>query len=220
MESSNQNQKPPQAPTPPVVQSAKTAAPQVPSGGINLIPEIAENEIKSGVYKRKVNVGALAALAIVGIVIIGILIFQGALALQANSIRNRTSKAESRIRQNQAVEIKALATKEKLDKVAKLLAEAIPASTFVEQISKATVASSPVVITNLTISQNGEAFVDGTVTNSEVFKQWVANLTSKESSEYFAKINAASLTGNPSEGYKFAFKLSFLKKGVYTPNAE
>ena len=63
----NKNQAPAQ-PTP-----AHTA-PET-SGGINLLPEVAEREIKAGVYKRKVNIVALGVLGLVGIVIVGILIF-------------------------------------------------------------------------------------------------------------------------------------------------
>ena len=203
----NKNQAPAQ-PTP-----AHTA-PET-SGGINLLPEVAEREIKAGVYKRKVNIVALGVLGLVGIVIVGILIFQAALALQASNIKNKTSEAEDRIRQNQAVEIKTLATKEKLDKIEQLLTSAIPSSTFVAEVSKAGATATPIALTNLTISQSGEAFIDGTAVNSEIFKQWVANLTSEASQEYFAKVNVVSLTGNPTEGYKFSFKLSFLKKGVY-----
>ena len=87
------------------------------SSGIDLLPAMAEREIRSGVYKRKANVITLVALGFIGVLIVGILIFQGALALEANSVKNKTADAETRIRENQEVEIKALATKEKLDKI-------------------------------------------------------------------------------------------------------
>lgn len=201
-----------QQPKPQVTQAQPEAS------GINLLPEIAETEIKSGVYKRKVNLVALVVLGAIGVTIVVILILQGALALQANSIRNQTEAAEQEIQKNSLVEIKALATKEKLDKTQQLLEAAIPASTFVAEADKAA-AASQIKLTGLSISQNGEAFVDGTASNSETFKQWVANLTGENGQEYFAKVNVVSLTGNPSEGYKFSIKLSFLKKGVYEPDA-
>lgn len=196
---------------------AETTAPA--GGGINLLPEVAEEEIRSGVYKRKINVAALLIIGLIGAAIVAILLFQGALALQANSIKNQTAAAEDRIRQNQEVEIKARATKEKLDKIEELLNSAIPSSTFVAEVTKASATSNPIKISSINISQNGEAFVDGTAADSEVFKQWVANLTSEESQKYFAKINTTSVTGNPSEGYKFSFKMSFLEKGVYKNSA-
>lgn len=184
------------------------------------MPQVAEKEIKAGVYKKKANLGALVILGLIGVVIVGILIFQGALAFQANNIKNQTEAAEERIANNQEVEIKALATKEKLDKIEQLLNSAIPSSTFVSEVSKSAATSNPIKLTNVTIDQNGEAFVDGIAANSEVFKQWVANLSSEASQEYFAKINAVSLTGNPSDGYKFSFKMTFLKKGVYFTNEQ
>ncbi len=196
----------------------QTIQAQPVSAGINLLPDVAEREIKSGVYKRKANIISLVLLGVIGVVIVGILIFQGSLALQANSIKNKTAEAEDRIRQKQALEIKALATKEKLDKIKQLLTSTIPSSAFISEITKDSATTQPIVLTNLTISQNGEAFVDGTAVNSEVFKQWVANLTSEASQEFFDKLNAVSFTGNPTEGYKFSFKLSFLKKGVYSFN--
>lgn len=188
------------------------------SSGINLLPAIAEREIKSGVYRRKANVVALGVLGFIGVVIVVILVAQVWLALQANSIKNTTAEVEDRIRQKQSVEIKALATKEKLAKIKQLLTAAIPSSTFVSEITKDAATPQPIVLTNLTISQNGEAFVDGTAVSSEAFKQWVANLLSEASQESFAKINAVTLTGNPTDGYKFSFKLNFLKKGVSISN--
>lgn len=191
-----------------------------PPSGINLLPEMAENEIKSGVYKKKINLFALILLGLVGLGFVGILIFQGALALQAGSIRRRSSDAEIRIQKNQIVEIKALATKEKLDKIEQLLTAAIPSSIFITEISKASATNQPIKVTSLSISQNGEAFVDGIAKDSNVLKQWVDNLTNQVAKEYFAKINSVTLTGNPSEGYRFSFKMTFLKKGVYEINGK
>ena len=204
--------------TKPAPQKPQVIQTQPTSGGINLLPEVAEKEIKSGVYKRKANIVSLLILGFIGVAIVSILILQGVLALKANSIKNKTAEAEDRIREKQSIEIKALATKEKLDKIKQLLTEAIPSSTFIGEVAKDAATSQPVVLTNITISKNGEAFVDGTAVNSEMFKQWVANLTSESSQEYFNKISVASFTGNPTEGYKFSFKLSFLKKGVYSFN--
>lgn len=205
-------QKPPVANQPPTQPHAQ--------GGINLLPDVAEKEIKAGVYKRKVNVLALGALGAVGILIVGILLFQGALALEANNVKQQTIEAEDKILENQEVEIKARATKEKLDKIEELLKSAIPSSTFVDEIGKASATSEPISVTNLSLSDSGEAFVDGTAVSSEIFKQWVTNLTSTEAKKYFDKINAVALTGNPTEGYKFSFKLSFLTKGVYELDAK
>ena len=212
-----QPNKPPQAAPQPAV--AAPAA-NIPSGGINLIPDIAEKEIKSGVYKKKTNLVSLIVLGVVAVVIVAILIFQGALALQANNVSNKIEDASTRINKNVQVEIKAQATKEKLDKAEELLASAIPSSTFVQQTVKAAATSQPITITSLSINASGEAVVDGQATNSEVLKQWVANLTAEASKEYFAKVSAVSLTGNPSEGYKFSFKMSFLKEGVYKVNGQ
>lgn len=204
----------PQTPNPNTPPPPKPVSEQV-AGGINLLPEVAEKEIKSGVYKRKVNLVALGILVLVGVAIVGILVFQGILALQANSIKNQTAEAEDRILENQEVEIKARATKEKLDKAEELLKKAIPSSDFVAQISKSAATTEPIKVTSLDIAESGEALVGGTAVNSEVFKQWVANLTSSDSKKYFDKINTVSLTGNPTEGYLFSFKMSFLEKGVY-----
>lgn len=199
---------------PQVVQQPPAPVP----AGINLLPEVAEKEIKAGVYKRKANIASLVIIGFIGILIIGILVFQGGLALQANSIKNKTAEAESRIRKNQEFEIKALATKQKLDKIKQLLNSAVPSSEFVSRMVKDAETSQPIVVTGLNISQNGQAFVDGVAVNSEIFKEWVGNLTDEASQEFLGKINVISLTGSPSDGYKFSLKLEFLKKGVYTFN--
>ncbi len=199
---------PPASPTPP-----KPAA--IDQGGINLLPEIAENEIKAGVYNRKANKVALGVIAVVGVIVLILILIHGYLFVRANLIKSARAAAEQTIRDNAQIEIKALATKEKLDKIYKLLTTSLPTSSLVNQVDQAAATNPAIVVTGVSISSNGEAFIDGSASSSDVLKQWVTNLTSDAQKDYFDKINLASLSGNPSEGYKFSVKLSFLKKGVY-----
>src|SRR3990172_2249852 len=131
-------------PVQPVPQKPQVVQEPPAPTGINLLPDVAEKEIKAGVYKRKVNIFSLVVLGLVGVVIVAILFFQGGLALKANSIKNKTAEAEDRIRQKQTIEIKALATKQKLDKIKQLLTSAIPSSPFVGEIAKDASTSQPI----------------------------------------------------------------------------
>ncbi|HSX57666.1 MAG TPA: hypothetical protein VLE47_00145 [Candidatus Saccharimonadales bacterium] len=207
-----QNTPPPQSPAPPP--APKAAEPDEP-GGINLLPQITENEIKTGVYKRKINVVAIAVIGLIGVIILLILLVRGYLYVQSNLLENRRKEAVSSIQKNASVEVKAIATKEKLDKIYTLLTTTIPSSTLVDQIDKAALTSPTIAVTEVDISANGETFVGGSAKTSDVFKQWVGNLTNKAANDYFDKVNLVSFSGNPTDGYKFSIKLSFLKKGVY-----
>lgn len=183
--------------------------------GINLLPQQTENEIKSGVYRRKINVTALVTLGVIGAIIVAIIAYQIFLKIRANDITARTEKAETKIQDNQDIEITNLALKEKVDKIEQILTSEIPTSVLIHQVGVDSATSTPIKITNITSSASGETFVDGTADNSAIFSQWIDNLTSDSSKEFFSKINLVSLNRSTEGNYKFSFKMTFLKKGVY-----
>lgn len=184
--------------------------------GINLLPQLTEAEFKQGVYRRKINIVALASVGVVGIIVLALIGYQIYLKVSADDIQSRTTSAQQKITANQDVEISSLALKQKLDKIEQILTSEIPVSTLVEQVGLAAATSKPITITSLTSDSSGEVFVDGTASDSGIFNEWVNNLTSDNGQTYFAKINLITMTGI-SGSYKFSFKLSFLKHGVYQP---
>lgn len=185
--------------------------------GINLLPQLTEAEINKGVYRRKTIITSIASLGIIGAIIIALIAYQIFLKLSADDIKTRSKKAENQVSQYQEVEIANLALKEKLDKIEQILTSEIPVSTLVNQIGVAALTGTTIKISNISASANGETFVDGTAADSNVFSQWVDNLTSDSSQEFFAKINLISLNRTTEGNYKFSFKMTFLKRGVYPP---
>lgn len=185
--------------------------------GINLLPEITEKEIKAGVYRRKVNVAAMATLAVVGVIILALISYQVYLSIRATNVENRSKEAEARIRQNSQVEIINLALKQKLDKIKTILEAEIPTSTLIDKVTEASATSQPIALQGMSAQSDGTVTVEGTAVNSSIFKEWAENLTKNSAQPFFSKVQVVSLTGDGS-GYKFQISLSFLKKGVYTPN--
>ncbi len=191
-------------------------------GGINLLPQLTEQEIKAGVYRRKINLAALGMLGAVGVIIVGLFGYQLFLTLRANNIADRTKKAENRIVNNRDVEIANKALAEKIKQAQNILTNEIPTSVLVDELSKAAATQDPIRLTGVTVS-GGDLIVEGIAVGanpSENFKAWIENLTSSNGKDYFAAINLATLTGSKAEGYRFSFTMKFLKKGIYTARNE
>lgn len=184
--------------------------------GINLLPEITAKEINAGVYRRKANIVALGFLGVIGAIILAIITYQFILERNAKTIESKSRDAEQRVVENRKIEVINSALKEKLDKIEKFLVNEIPASTLIDEVSKAALTTSPVSITGLEIISDGGVVVDGTVVSSDIFREWIENLTNSNGEDFFAKINLITLTGEPGQ-YKFSFRMDFLKKGVYQP---
>lgn len=187
-------------------------------GGINLLPQLTEQEIKSGVYRRKINLVALGSVGFVGIVIVALFAYQLFLTLRANSIEDRTGKATSKIVENRDTEILNRSLKEKVDQLQNILTSVVPTSTLIEQISLAAATPQPIKLTSISVIGNDEITVEGTAVGSDPstnLKTWIDNLTSDNGKDYFTKINMVSLTGNRFDGYKFNFTMKFIKKGIY-----
>lgn len=193
--------------------------------GINFLPEVAEKEIAAGVYKRKINLVAIASLLVVGLVIFGLISYQLFLSTQANQLQKDTKKAEDRVSKNVKVEITSQALKEKLDKAEKFLKEQVPGSVAISETNDAAntdgdANSNPeIILKKLALSSDGKYNVTGFATNSGVFGDWVTKLTNANGQTFFAKINMINFTGSPSIGYNFDFTLDFIKRGVYQPSS-
>src|SRR3990172_1971002 len=107
-------------------------------GGINLLPQLTEKEIKAGVYRRKINIAALASVGLIGIIIVALFSYQLFLTFRANNIEERTNKATSQIVENKDTEILNRSLKEKVTQLQTILTSEIPTSILIDQISTAT----------------------------------------------------------------------------------
>lgn len=184
--------------------------------GINLLPEITEKEIKAGVYRRKTTLVAIGSLVVIGVVILALISYQVYLSVSANSIEASSKKAEAIITSHQSLEIRNLALKEKIDKIQQTLESEIPTSTLIDQvgIASSTNISPPITISGISTQPDGTLTVDGTAAGSQIFAQWIDNVTSNTGQDYFSKVKLITLTGSPGN-YKFVFQMNFIKRGVY-----
>jgi Tfp pilus assembly protein PilN len=188
-------------------------------GGINLLPQLTEKEIKAGVYRRKINLVALGSVGFIGLVIVALFSYQLFLTVRAGDIENRTQKASEQIRENRETEVLNRSLKQKVEQLQTILTTTIPTSILIKQITEAAAAvPEPLRLTGISMSGKNVVTVEGLAIGSqpsENLKAWVNNLTSANGKDYFANVELVSLTGNRIEGYKFNYKMSFLKKGIY-----
>lgn len=193
-------------------------------GGINLLPQLTENEIKAGVYRRKINIAALGFIGAVGLIVVSLFLYQLFLTFRAGVIEKRTNSATSKIVENRETEVLNRSLKEKVDQLQNILTTAVPTSTMIEQLDNAALnIPEPIRLTAISVASQNQITVEGRASGSnpsESLKGWIDNLTSSNGKDYFAKINMATLTGNNSEGYNFSFTMEFLKKGIYKPQDE
>jgi len=188
-------------------------------GGINLLPQLTEKEIKAGVYRRKINIAALGFIGAVGVIIVALFGYQLLLTLRAGDIDAKTRKATSKILENRETEIISRSLKEKVEKLQSILSSAIPASELMAQLNLASLTSpEPIRLTSVALSSPNKITVSGKAVGpnpSESLKNWINNLTSGEGEDNFAAITLTNLSGNRTEGYSFDIQMEFLKKGVY-----
>lgn len=193
-------------------------------GGINLLPQLTENEIKAGVYRRKINIAALGFIGAVGLIVVSLFLYQLFLTFRAGVIEKRTNSATSKIVENRETEVLNRSLKEKVDQLQNILTTAVPTSTMIEQLDSAALnIPEPIRLTAISVASQNQITVEGRASGSnpsESLKGWIDNLTSSNGKDYFAKINMTTLTGNNSEGYNFSFTMEFLKKGIYKPQDE
>jgi len=180
---------------------------------INLVQEIAEEEIKKGVYKKKLNLATLVFVGTVLAIMLLFFVYWLVLAGSASLINSRTRDAESRILQENRKEITRRALVTKLDEANKLLKTSSPYSLSITKLltllnnSKATLSESGIT--------GSEFRLVGSVRNSSGFKRLADDLNSPEMTEVFADVALTSLSSSGAS-YDFVIEARFLPTGLLT----
>jgi len=145
---------------------------------INLLPQIAEKEVKQGVYKRKINLVAIVSLLATASVALGLFAYQLVLTTQARALENNTKRVEERIKEKFELEVKQRALVDKLDAVAAYLDKnKSTAKAFRRIIDLAN--SGKVALSKVDFGSGGAIIVTGTAANSTNLGSFFDNLTAE-----------------------------------------
>jgi len=129
--------------------------------GINLLPEIAQEEIKSGEYKKLRNVISFFLLSIVILSVAVIYLYQFILSQQAKNLSEKSGQLEASIKVQATKEVAARAINTKLTRLATLLPQTKENSETLSNLLELTIGSS-VLVNQLTVSAN-DVTVSGSV---------------------------------------------------------
>ena len=177
---------------------------------INLVPEIAEEEIKKGVYKRKGNLVAIVSLLVVIAITLGFFGVELLLFGWSEKIDSDTKTAKEEILDQKATDITHRSLVDKLQKAADFLSSRVSYtlgfSTLVDILE-----NSDTVLKESDFASNGIVTVTGEAASST---QLGKILEMFSTSSTFSAARVSSLTGGAGKPYTFTVDFRFNKKGL------
>lgn len=182
--------------------------------GINLLPEVTEQEVRKDVYKRKLNVVSIAALLAVALILLGIFAYQLSLKTLKTRAERESKNLEEQISFQKEKEIAQRALVDKLDQIDKLLDEAIPVSSAVANVSNLAKGSGRVTITALDVKSDGDVDVSGKASDSNTLGKFFNALISTNIQNIFDEVTLTTLSGERGEPYNFTINMDFKLKGL------
>lgn len=186
---------------------------------INLVPEIAEEEIKKGGYKRKSNIVAILSLLFIGAVIGGLFAVQLALYGWRVKVDSDTKNAESYILSEKEKDINRRSLVEKLKRAESFLNTRIPYSAGVEELINVFKETS-VVLKNVNFEKDDIVSISGEAANSADLDKLITSLISNKTAKTFSTVELVSLVGTKDKPYTFTIDFRFPPKAGWVPNEE
>jgi len=178
---------------------------------INLVPEIAEEEIKKGVYRRKTNVAALVSLFIVVAIILGLFGAQLLLLLLEKKAASDIEQAKNEIKAQLNKDITHRALVEKLTRAQDFLALRNPYSVGFDRLVKL-VTDSGVVLKEVKFGENGIVALTADAATSTELSKLISGLEDAGFSKSFAGAQLTSLTGSVGKPYIMTLDFRFVKQ--------
>lgn len=183
---------------------------------INLLPQLTEKEVSREVYKKKVNVSAIAALLGVVVILLGLFSYQLFLQTSRTRVDREAKNIEDQIQQQQTKEISQRALVDKLNQIEKLLNEAPPVSSAVANVLKLSKEGN-ISLSQVSVKSDGDVQVAGTSTTSTLLGKFFKALADVDE-KIFAKINLSNLSKEAGEPYQFTIDMDFQLKGLIPKN--
>ena len=193
------------------------------AAGIELLPEGTEKEAKKGVYKRSVNVIAIAALLIVAAVLFGLFGYQMFLSASARSIETKTKDAEQQILSQSGKEATRRLLVDKLETTSNFLSSQLVYSEGFKEILSI-LNKSGAKLTNSEFGSDGVFRIIGKSKNSKVLGKLIGGLIDEARVGTFDQVELVDLSKEASEEdkaepYVFTIDMKFLKKGLMSATA-
>lgn len=182
--------------------------------GINLLPEIGEEQKKKINIKRKINVLAITALLAVAIILFGLFSYQLFLQTSRTRIQRESKNLESQILEKSALEISQRSLVDKLNEIDKILSEAIPISSAVANIRSLSQKSAGVTVTSIDVKADGDVTVTLSSGSSTAIETFIETLISEGVKPIFDEATLTNLSREKGDPFSFTIDMDFQPRGL------
>ncbi len=182
--------------------------------GINLLPEITESEARKEVYKKKVNVVAIAALLAVALIFLGLFAYQLFLQTSRSRVEREAKNLEEQILSQKEKEVSQRKLVDKLNQIEVLLSEAVPTASAVANISSVVKKAGDTSTTSLVVKSDGDMLWGANVNNSKGVEAVFTELALAEARGVFERMAIESLSKDENEPFIITVSLDFKPRGV------
>lgn len=176
---------------------------------INLLPKIAEEEIKKGIYRIRVNVFSTIILVVMLLFVLGVFTFRNIQLNSLDNLKKSSNEEESSILTNQFKEVILRTVNLKLSKIASLLNNSPKYSEYVADINSL---GGGVILTDLKIEGKtvSLSLLSG---NSDSLTVFLNNLIDPNfGAKKFKNVSLSSLTYSSKDTvYKMSLKMEAMK---------
>ena len=182
--------------------------------GINLIPEVTEGESREIVYKKKINVVAIASLLTVAVVFLALFAYQLFLQTSRSRVESRAADVQDQIQVQQTKEISQRTLVDKLTEIDRLLTQAVPSSKAISEIRKIAKSSGNISIKRLSIKSDGDLVFGGSTDSTLSIQKLFKGLISSDALENFGDVSLESLSKEQGEPFVFTLNMNFIPRGL------
>ena len=182
--------------------------------GINLLPELTEQEVKKEFYRRKISVVSIAALLSVAIVLLGIFAYQLFLQTSRSRVEREAKSIEKQILEQQDKEILQRTLVDKLNQIRVILSEAVPISSAVANISNLARESGGISIKSVDLKSDGDVSLAGAASNSRALGRFFNAVISSETQKIFDQIVLNHLSRDKGSPFNFSINMDFKPRGL------
>lgn len=176
---------------------------------INLLPKIAEAELKKGIYRKRVNLASIIVLITVLIIVSGVFTFRALRLNSLDTVKKSSATKESSILSMQVKEVMLRSISSKINRVVSVLNSSPKYSVYIEDLNSL---GGGVLFTDMKIEDKTITF-SALSPNSDSLTTFINNLLSPDlGGRKFKDVTLSSLSYSAKEGnYKIAVKMEAIK---------
>lgn len=182
--------------------------------GINLLPEQSERESKKEVYKKKINVVAIASLFTVALIFLGLFAYQLFLQSARSRVETQAKDVQDQVTAQKAKEVSQRTLVDKLNQIDSLLDQAVPSAEAVSEIRKLAKKSGNISITVLSVKSDGDLVFGGSTNSTINIQKLFQEIIGSEQIDNFGAITLESLSKEEGQPYLFTLNMDFKPRGL------